>query len=391
MLWTLRSHCTRIEQRLILALRKLARGSEDSADAGRILAALRISPEGIWAFARLSRLLAEATRDLTFYGPASPFVSMGELSTLAALHRVSLRRAAIPISEVTPPMDGASLSQVFFLCADALVRAGISVGSRKFIMADERRLEDERLVIGPSSSYQRRSARVARILQISPNVRRITFAGDALRNLPVMKAAQWVKLFVPSITDPHSKAGRVYTVRHHRPEAGEIDIDVVLHESGGQLSQWVERIARTGDAVEIAGPRGGHAIEVQPDWMLLAGDASAMPAMASMIEHAPENTHIRVLLTLHSREDEQALPHKANVSITSALASHTDNSRLLALLAKQPIPGNRTGLLWVAAEAAVAQKARSYLAMNLSGGRIKSHCVGYWKRGTQDHKDVAAG
>ncbi|SAH96286.1 iron utilization protein [Bordetella ansorpii] len=389
-LWTLRNHCTRIERHLILALRKLARGSEDSADAGRTLAALRISPEGIWAFAKLSRLLAEATRGLTLYGPASPFVSMDELSVLATLHRLSLDRAPPP-GAATSGLDRTSLLHAFFQCAQAMNQASISVGPRQFIAARQRRLEAEPLVIGASSSYRRHPARVARLRQISPSIRRITLAGDALHGLPVTRAAQWIKLFLPNDSDPHGAVGRAYTVRRHRPAAGEIDVDVVLHEAAGPLSQWAGGTARTGDAVQIAGPRGGHDIEARHAWMVLAGDASAMPAMASLIEHAPESTPIRVLLTLPSQDDEHVLPHRANVSVTSALARPGDDGGLLALLAGQSLPGSQPGLVWIAAEAAVAQKARRYLAMHACGGRIKSHDVGYWKHGTRDHKDVAAG
>jgi NADPH-dependent ferric siderophore reductase len=47
---------------------------------------------------------------------------------------------------------------------------------------------------------------------------------------------------------------RNYTVRRHRPEAGEIDVDVVLHDQPGPASRWAAE-APLGSDVGYAGPR----------------------------------------------------------------------------------------------------------------------------------------
>ncbi len=74
---------------------------------------------------------------------------------------------------------------------------------------------------------------------------------------------------------------RYFTIRALRPELHEVDIDVVQH-AGGMISDWASK-ATKGDRIGVMGP-GGGAIPVQRDGLLFAGDETALPAIARILE-----------------------------------------------------------------------------------------------------------
>ena len=102
---------------------------------------------------------------------------------------------------------------------------------------------------------------VARSEHISSCIQRVTFTGDDLARLRWRGFDQWVRLFLPT-SDPMSldhvpdritrgtyarlltvparrrPSVRSYTLRAWRPEAGELDIDFVLHGDKGIAGPW---------------------------------------------------------------------------------------------------------------------------------------------------------
>ncbi|WP_030559859.1 siderophore-interacting protein, partial [Streptomyces exfoliatus] len=76
-----------------------------------------------------------------------------------------------------------------------------------------------------------------------------------------------------------------YTVRRYDPASGEIDIDIAWHD-GGLASDWASA-ARPGAVVHVAGPPGGLIVPPTYDRYLLAGDITALPAVARWLEEMP--------------------------------------------------------------------------------------------------------
>ena len=74
---------------------------------------------------------------------------------------------------------------------------------------------------------------------------------------------------------------RYFTLRSVHPEAGEVDIDVVEHP-GGMISDWALEAA-PGDRIGVMGPGGGQPPE-QHEGLLLAGDMTALPPIARILE-----------------------------------------------------------------------------------------------------------
>jgi NADPH-dependent ferric siderophore reductase len=113
-------------------------------------------------------------------------------------------------------------------------------------------------------------------------MRRITVQSDAMRGVSV-KPAQDVELLLRDETGRRVK--RRYTIRRARPDAGELDLDVLLHGSGPG-AQWGAQ-AQPGDTVEFQGPRGKLELRSAP-LHLLVGDESAIPAVAAICEALPD-------------------------------------------------------------------------------------------------------
>jgi NADPH-dependent ferric siderophore reductase len=78
---------------------------------------------------------------------------------------------------------------------------------------------------------------------------------------------------------------RRYTIRTARPEAGELDLDVLLH-GHGPGSSW-GAAAAPGDTVQFQGPRGKLQL-TSAGWHLLVGDESALPAISAVCEALTE-------------------------------------------------------------------------------------------------------
>ncbi len=82
---------------------------------------------------------------------------------------------------------------------------------------------------------------------------------------------------------------RRYTIRDHRPELHEVDMDFVLHGPDQLASGWAERV-RPGDEVIWFGPSPAYPVTPATDWTLLLGDETALPAIGAILGELPRDT-----------------------------------------------------------------------------------------------------
>ena len=94
---------------------------------------------------------------------------------------------------------------------------------------------------------------------------------------------------------------RRYTIRHARPDSGELDLDVLLH-GAGPGAQWGAS-AQPGDEVEFQGPRGKLELRPAP-FHLLVGDESALPAIAAIAEALPPDEQALAVVEVAGPSDE---------------------------------------------------------------------------------------
>lgn len=191
-------------------------------------------------------------------------------------------------------------------------------------------MTDER----PPSRFFR--ARVAAITEVTPTFRRFTFGGDDLADYGDPGFDQRIKVVFPTPTatiddmptgpdwwdawraldDAARPTFRTYTTRAVRRGACEVDIDMVAHEVQGPASAWIAQ-AQVGDELLIFAPTTAHegvsyGIDFVPpartDDILLAGDETAAPAIAVILEQLPRSARGVVVLETPDSADAAYLP-----------------------------------------------------------------------------------
>lgn len=150
---------------------------------------------------------------------------------------------------------------------------------------------------------------VRAVTNLNARMRRVTVGSDDLAGF-----APWPgqDVVLHLTTDDGAAVRRRYTVRNLDPAAHTFDLDFVRHGHGpGAL--WAEN-ARPGDQVEIFGPRGKVPVS-DAGWQLLAGDDSALPAIAEIVEALPPGTTAIALVEVTDSADEQSVDSAATLEL----------------------------------------------------------------------------
>lgn len=249
--------------------------------------------------------------------------------------------------------------------------------------------------------------RVVATEAIGPHLRRVTLTGPTLSAFPFAGADQRVKLFLPrpgqdrphldgvstipeylALAEDVRPVMRTYTVRRHRPEAAELDIDFALHgEDPAQLgpaSAWALG-AGPGDEAALYGPAASYHPPAGARWQLIAGDESALPAIAAIAEHLPPDTLGHLLIEVPDEDDRDHVAAPAGVEVHWLLrgAVPAQDSDLLAdALAGLTLPGDHdAAYAWLAGEASVVRRLRRHLVDERGLDRERITFTGYWRHG----------
>jgi len=176
---------------------------------------------------------------------------------------------------------------------------------------------------------------------------------------------------------------RTYTVREFRPQQNEFDVDFVLHDNPGPATRWALG-AKVGDQIGIAGPGTLKRVNTNGDWFLLAGDATALPAISANLARLPENARGYAVIELVDSQDQQRLAMPAGIALRW-LVNADPASTLLAdtVMALPWLAG--TPAVWVAGETTFVRKLRSYFVKDRQVPQAFRYTSGYWHLGhTED-------
>ena len=251
-----------------------------------------------------------------------------------------------------------------------------------------------------------RMLEVLRTVEVTPRMRRVTFGGAELEgfgegpNLKLLIPPP--HLAVPELPvtgadgraiwppDERKPTVRTYSLRAHRPEQGEIDVDFVLHGNGGVAASWAAQ-AKRGDIVGIGGP-GGRTV-TQADWYLFAGDHSALPAIAAMLEKLPAQARGRAFIEVSDAAEQQPLNTKADIEIVwlHRNGMPADGGSLLpdAVLGTSWPDAGRV-FAWAGCESSAVRTIRAHWRDERRLDRRHILAIGYWRRGMteQAYKDA---
>lgn len=225
----------------------------------------------------------------------------------------------------------------------------------------------------------RRDVRVHRIDSSSPGFLSITFAGESLRSFVSLSFDDHIKLIIRDRDG--NTAMRDFTPLHFDTARGELTLEFALH-AHGPACDWA-RQARVGDEATIGGPKGSMIIPIDYEWHLLAGDASALPAIRRRLQELPEGSKALVLAQIPDASDRM-LPttrSEAQVQWVANAQEFMDALRHMALPAGE-------GFVWCAGEASVMAQARDVLLGERQLPREASRISAYWKAGATDFHET---
>ncbi|MFF7036349.1 MULTISPECIES: siderophore-interacting protein [Streptomyces] len=255
--------------------------------------------------------------------------------------------------------------------------------------------------------------RVTGVERITPRTARVGFTGEALPRLLEDRPDQQMKLCLPregrSVREgllPERDAGdpygmrwyeaflaipeaerpwmRGFTVRSYDRERNVMTVDFVLHGADGPASRW-GAAARPGDVLGMVGPSSLYARPLPAARrMLLAGDESALPAIATVLEALPAGTGAVVYAEVADAAEERELPSAAG----GAEVRWVRRDRGGALVdAVRDAGADLDGVdaAWVAGEASAVRALRRHLVEDRRLPKAAVEFSGYWRRAlTQD-------
>ncbi|RKT55066.1 siderophore-interacting protein [Saccharothrix australiensis] len=253
---------------------------------------------------------------------------------------------------------------------------------------------------------------VTAVHHVTPGVVRVRFTGDGLDDFPTWPDQQLKLLFprdghpVPdlratpddrygmswyqayqAIPEPERPWMRSYTVRAHHPDRQEIDVDFVLHPDAGPATRWAAS-ARPGDTLGRYGPSAAYHKPLGDfDWLLLAGDETAVPAIASHLAALPRGARAVVRVEVRDAAEEQPLDTDAEVDLRWVHRGGTPAGRGTALLDAVRATEFPAGspVAWLAGEAGVVRSLRRHLVDDRGLDKRRIDFTGYWRLAlTQD-------
>lgn len=241
-----------------------------------------------------------------------------------------------------------------------------------------------------------REIRVTAVRDLTPRLRRVTFQGRDLDRFAPSTNLH-VRLYLPPEGEappvwprpgpdgrPHWPPGaarpavRYYTLRRVDAARGELDIDFVRHPDGGPGAGFAERV-RFGDLCGMSGPYG---LGARPaDWHLLAGDETALPAIARILEELPTDARGVALVEVEDAADELPLEHPEGVNLCWLHRRGSPPEQLFDAVAALEMPDGEAveRRAWIACEFHDLARLRDHLReRGLSRDELLA--VAYWRR-----------
>lgn len=242
-----------------------------------------------------------------------------------------------------------------------------------------------------------RTTRIVARTQITPHMLRLTLAGPELRVLDTHASDDHVGVVFPledgGRNDPTYNPERQmldwgtplppmrkYTIRRHDRDAGELDLDIVLHP-GGLASDWATT-AQVGEDVVLAGPPGSLAFAHTYDHYVFAIDTTALPALARWLDEGDwieERGATAQVLIDHDHPAESSYPLRERAGVSLQWLPRGAGSRLADAVMGLDLSGYAADdvFLFAAGEAGDIKPLRRWAKAE----GIASLITGYWKRG----------
>ncbi|OPF76012.1 siderophore-interacting protein [Streptomyces antioxidans] len=241
------------------------------------------------------------------------------------------------------------------------------------------------------------------VQRLTPRMARITFGSEDLTGFLSNGTDQHVAMYFyePGVTLPRpftTEAAkellprarprlRRYTIRAHRPEMGQVDMDFVLHGGDQLASGWAEKAA-PGDEAIWFGPSPAYPLAEGSRWTVLIGDETALPAIAVILEQLPAGHPVRALIEVADAGEDLPLCTGADARISWLHRGQLPHGQLLLEHAARLGTPRGPGRVWGAAERSVVRELRRHFVRDRGLDRADTHLTAYWTKGKTQDSDV---
>lgn len=240
---------------------------------------------------------------------------------------------------------------------------------------------------------------VTRTTALTPMLTRVTLGGaDVAQFLSTGIGDEYVRVFFPHGDDPtvvslpvpagdwwETPEGapqapmRTYTISGVRPDAGELDIDFVIHSSG-VAGPWAAR-AEPGHVLGLTSPTGLYAPPAGITWQVLVCDLTGLPAAARIAADTAAGIRTRVVVEVPPEHDRGAFDFGSEADVTWVVGGNGHGPSALGQLVRGIVDERLAldeGYVWVAGETVALRDARKYLRRELGLAATRFKVVGYW-------------
>ena len=164
-----------------------------------------------------------------------------------------------------------------------------------------------------------------------------------------------------------------YTVVDLDPEAGVMTFD--LHEHAGSLAtDWAQEVA-PGAEVALSGPGGG---DFPPgDWILLAGDETALPAIRRILARSPAGRRGHAVIETGDPGNRMALEAPPGITVEWLLRG-TGPGLCDAVTALPVPPAGDSRFVWFAAERSQVRRAKTWFRDTHGLSPAEGYFSAYW-------------
>ncbi|MEP5759942.1 MAG: siderophore-interacting protein [Litoreibacter sp.] len=244
----------------------------------------------------------------------------------------------------------------------------------------------------PNKNRPPRLLSVGDVWHLTPNMIRVTLVGPDIHDMAAGCEGAHCKIFLPSegqsyqsfsdqLRDGPRPIVRTYTVRHIRPEHGEMDIDFVDHGDAGPASAWARK-AQVGDFCGFAGPGSVKLSSFYADSYLVVADMSALPVAAATLEAMPRDATGAAIFEITSQEDKQKIDAPEGIKQHWVINNNPHSgSAEIAEMARAMTPPDGVIQTCIAGESSLIKELRNYLTNERQLPKADAYISGYWKMG----------
>lgn len=237
---------------------------------------------------------------------------------------------------------------------------------------------------------------VARVERLSARFVRVTLAGGLDRFRPV-GPDQFVYVLLPppgraaltvdatftwsryeELAELDRPVGAYYTVREHRPDRGEVDLDVFLHDPAGPGSGWAAT-AEPGSPAALWGPRTAWQPPSGTARWLLVVDETGIPALEAVVASRPPGLSVTALIEASDPADLSHLDLEVEVHHVWRSGAPAGTTDLLVEAVRDLELAPDWLYAWGGAESRAMRDVRRHLRAEVGLAREQVSMTPYWR------------